>query len=131
VSKRAVKPAFAWGSPAMSQGVALGDLVFVSGQVALDESGNLVGEGDTRAQAEQCFRNVEAVLAAAGLTLDDIVKLTCFLAADADPDAYQAVRHDRFSPRAVPPARTTVVVARLLHPGFLVEFEAIAGRVAG
>jgi 2-iminobutanoate/2-iminopropanoate deaminase len=60
----------------ISQAIRVGDFVFVSGQAALDESGALVGVGDFDAQAEQTFRNLERVLAAAGSGLDRIVKVT-------------------------------------------------------
>ena len=63
----------------LSQGFRVGDFVFVSGQAAIDEHGQLVGVGDFDAQAEQTFRNLEAVLEAAGSGLDRVVKVTIFL----------------------------------------------------
>ena len=63
----------------LSQGFRVGDLVVVSGQAALDEHGVVVGAGDFDAQAEQVFRNLERVLAAAGSGLDRVVKVTIFL----------------------------------------------------
>jgi len=63
----------------ISQGMRVGELLFVSGQAAIDERGQLVGVGDFDAQAEQAFRNLERVLEAGGSGLDRIVKVTIFL----------------------------------------------------
>jgi len=112
-------------SPTMSQAVASGPYVFVSGQVALDGHGQLVGEGDARAQAEQCFRNIEARLAELGATLADVTKITGYLTDAGWADDYLAVRADVFAAGGAP-ASSTVVVAALLDPRFLVEVEAIA-----
>ncbi|HVY95646.1 MAG TPA: RidA family protein [Solirubrobacterales bacterium] len=108
----------------MSQAVRGGDLVLVSGQVALDSDGNLVGEGDAAAQAAQALANVEAALAAAGATREDLVKLSCFLVDAADYPAYAAAKSARFG--SVAPASTCVVVSALLDPRFLLEVEAVA-----
>jgi enamine deaminase RidA (YjgF/YER057c/UK114 family) len=111
-------------SPSFSQAVRDGLFVFVSGQVAVDEAGQLVGEGDCGAQTEQCFRNLERVLGQLGAGLADIVKLTCFLIDRGDYPAFAAVKAQRFATN--PPASTGVIVAGLLIPGLLVEIEAIA-----
>jgi len=108
----------------MSQVVRDGDLVVVSGQVALDSNGEVVGEGDWEAQAEQALANLEAALAAAGATAADVVKLTCFLTDAAGYGAYAAAKNRRFE--AAAPASTCVVVAALLDPRLLLEVEAIA-----
>jgi enamine deaminase RidA (YjgF/YER057c/UK114 family) len=108
----------------MSQAVRDGDLVVVSGQVALDSNGEVVGEGDWEAQAEQALANLEAALAAAGATPADAVKLTCFLTDAAGYAAYSAAKNRRFE--AAAPASTCVVVAALLDPRLLLEVEAIA-----
>jgi enamine deaminase RidA (YjgF/YER057c/UK114 family) len=108
----------------MSQAVRDGDLVVLSGQVALDAAGEVVGEGDWDAQAEQALTNLEAGLAAAGAGNEDVVKLTCFLChADGYP-AYAAAKSRRFA--AAAPASTCVIVAGLLDPRLLLEVEAIA-----
>jgi enamine deaminase RidA (YjgF/YER057c/UK114 family) len=112
-------------SPVMSQAVATGPFVFVSGQVALDPDGALVGAGDVRAQAEQCFRNIEALVAEAGGTMADVTKITGFLTDAAAAPAYLAVREAMFGTIGAP-ASSTVVVAALLDPRFLVEIEAVA-----
>ena len=71
--------------PGMADAVRVGPFIMLAGQVAFDEHGKLVGEGDIRAQAEQCFRNIGALLASAGATMSDLVELTCFLTGNAKP----------------------------------------------
>jgi enamine deaminase RidA (YjgF/YER057c/UK114 family) len=102
-----------------------GRLVAVSGQVALDQDGNLVGPGDAVRQTEQVFRNMATALAAAGSGLDRLVKLTVFLTDRNDLDAYRRVRDRHIDPER-PPASSLVLVAGLVHPGFLVEVDALA-----
>ena len=101
-----------------------GGMLFVSGQVALDASGELVGEGDCGAQARQTFANVGQVLKAAGATWDDVVKLTAFLVDPGDYDAFAAARAEVFPESG--PASSTVIVAALVRPEFLIEIEAVA-----
>ena len=107
-----------------SPATRVGSLVFVSGQVSVDASGNLVGEGDCQAQAEQVLDNVEAALKAAGVTMSDVAKITAFLINDTDYAAYASVRSMRFL--APGPASSTVFVKGLVNPKFLIEIEAIA-----
>lgn len=107
----------------MSQAIRADGTVHVAGQVALGPDG-LVGEGDARAQAEQCFANIGDILAAAGGSLDDVVRLTCFLTDRADFAEYSEVKSFLFE--SDPPASSTVVVAALLDPRFLLEVEAVA-----
>jgi enamine deaminase RidA (YjgF/YER057c/UK114 family) len=110
--------------PGMSQAVRKGRHVLLSGQVALDESGNMVGEGDAAAQCEQIFRNIERLLSKAGASLDDVDQLTCNLTErDAFP-AYSALKRRIFPDSA--PAGTSVIVAGLLDPRFLLEVEVVA-----
>jgi len=108
----------------MSQAIRDGDLVVLSGQVALDPSGEVVGEGDWDAQAEQALANLEAALVVAGASAADVVKLTCFLTDASGYSAYAAAKNRRFE--AAAPASTCVVVAALLDPRLLLEVEAIA-----
>jgi len=100
------------------------NIVFISGQVAFGGDGQLVGRGDPRAQADQCFRNVEAAVTAAGGKLSDVTKITCFLASRDYFPAYAAAREATFPKE--PPASTTVIVAGLVSPDLLVEVEAVA-----
>jgi enamine deaminase RidA (YjgF/YER057c/UK114 family) len=108
----------------MSQAVHDGHTIYLSGQVALAEDGSVVGPDDAHAQAQQCFRNVESVLQAAGGRLEDVVQLTCYLTDVKHFDAYADVKRQVF-PRT-PPSSTTVVVAGLLIPELLMEVAAIA-----
>jgi enamine deaminase RidA (YjgF/YER057c/UK114 family) len=110
--------------PGAAHAVRAGDLLFLSGQVALDNAGALVGAGDPVAQARQCFRNIEAVLRAAGGGLDSVVRLRCYLSDAATYPAYAGVKAELFPHR--PPAGTAVIVGSLLDPLFLLEIEAVA-----
>ena len=108
-----------------SQAIAIGGLLFCSGQLGLDpESGALV-DGGVAAQAERSLTNLARVLDAAGLTFADVVKTTIFLADMADFGPVNEV-YGRFVTDP-PPARSTVQVAALPKGG-LVEIEAIARR---
>lgn len=99
--------------------------VYISGQVALDRQGNLVGLDDMKAQAEQIFLNLQAALAAVGASFEDVVKLTYFV---VDISQMQAVRdvRDGYLNAAHPPASTAVEVRGLVRKEFLLEVEAIA-----
>jgi 2-iminobutanoate/2-iminopropanoate deaminase len=110
-------------APPYSPVVGAGDLVFTSGQVAMDRAGVIVTGGVTE-QTDQVLRNVAACLAAAGCRMDDVVKTTVFLADLADFPAFNEVYGRHFSRPY--PARTTVQAG--LAPGLLVEIEAIARR---
>jgi len=102
-----------------------GKLVFISGQVAMDAEGNLVGEGDVGAQTEQVFENLNAALAAAGGDFSHVVKFGFFMTDIEQAGAAREVR-DRYVDTANPPASTAVEVSRLVRPEFLVEVDAIA-----
>ena len=108
----------------ISQAIRLGNLVFVSGQAAIDQSGALVGVGDFDAQAEQAFRNLEAVLQAAGSGLDRIVKVTIFLTDMSNFSKVVELRGRWF--REPYPADTIVEVGSLALPELEIEIEAIA-----
>jgi enamine deaminase RidA (YjgF/YER057c/UK114 family) len=106
-------------------------LVFVSGQVAMDADGRVVGEGDFAAQADQVYRNLSAVLGEAGCTLRDVVKFTTFLVRSEDWGAYAEWRkahYPRLFPDGIYPANTGLVVRELARPQLLLEIEAIAAR---
>lgn len=102
-----------------------GRLVVVSGQVAQDERGELVGAGDPAAQARQVFENLRRCLAEAGAGFDDVVKLTFFVLDVADLPAVREAR-DAVIDTARPPASTAVQVAALFAPGYLLEIDALA-----
>lgn len=105
--------------------VLRGQTVYVSGQVALDASGNLVGRGDFQAQAHQVFANMRAALAAAGTNFSHVVKLNIYLLDRADLPVLREVR-DQYVNTAAPPASTLIVVRGLAQEDFLLEVEAIA-----
>ena len=107
-----------------SPAARVGNQIFVAGQVANDANGVLVGVGDARAQTEQCFKNVEAALQAAGAGWDDVTKITCFLVNAGDYAAYAEVRNGIFPENG--PASSTVIVTALVRPEMLVEVEAYA-----
>lgn len=107
-----------------SQAVAAGPYLFISGQIPLDPAGNKV-EGDIVVQTVQVLENLKAILAAAGLTLKDVVKTTVFLADLADFAEMNRVYGEYFGDK--PPARSTVQVAGLPR-GVAVEIEAMALR---
>ncbi|MDV3353005.1 RidA family protein [Leptolyngbyaceae cyanobacterium CCMR0082] len=105
--------------------VASGEMVFASGQVALDPAtGALVGEGDVAAQTKQCLDNLTAVLAAAGATMADVVKTSVFLKDMNDFATVNGV-YAKYFDEATAPARACVEVARL-PKDVLVEIECIA-----
>lgn len=107
-----------------SQAIVTEQLIFCSGQIPLTPEGTLV-EGDVAAQTRQVLTNLTAVLAAAGSSLDRIVKTTVFLQDMNDFAAMNQVYSEFFS--AEPPARSTVQVSRLPRDA-RVEIEAIALR---
>ena len=102
-----------------------GRLVVVSGQIAQDSTGELVGPGDPAAQARQVFENLGRCLAEAGAGFGDVVKLTFFVLDVADLPALREAR-DAVIDTARPPASTAVQVAALFAPGYLIEAEAWA-----
>ncbi|CAA9502569.1 MAG: RidA/YER057c/UK114 superfamily protein [uncultured Rubrobacteraceae bacterium] len=101
-----------------------GRTVYVSGQVSMDAEGNVVGEGDARAQTEKVLENVVTVLEAAGGSLDDVVKVTVFITDMAEYDRIHEVRRRFF--REPYPASSMVEVSALIDPRLLVEVEAVA-----
>jgi 2-iminobutanoate/2-iminopropanoate deaminase len=111
-----------------SQAIVTDDLVFCSGQVGLDPATGELVSGGVEAEAMRVIRNLEAVLDAAGCTLADVVKTTCFLADIADFQKFNAV-YAGFWPDP-PPARSTFQVAALPR-GAKVEIEATAVRTRG
>jgi len=102
-----------------------GRLVVISGQLAQDEHGELVGPGDPEAQARQVFENIRRCLAEAGASFADVVKLGFFVLDVAYLPALRAAR-DAVIDTAEPPASTAVQVAGLIAPGYLLEVEAWA-----
>jgi enamine deaminase RidA (YjgF/YER057c/UK114 family) len=111
--------------PTYSQVVKAGNTIYIAGQVAQDEHGQLVGAGDFVAQANQVFENLEKALAAAGAGFGDLVKTTIYV---TDPRYREALRdvRSKYLGSAPLPASTLVVVAGLAQPEYLLEIEAVA-----
>lgn len=108
-----------------SHGVESGELVFCSGQTPLDPATGRLVEGDVADQTAQCFQNLFAVLAAAGLSADDVVKVNVYLADMGDFAAMNAVYQKQFQTPF--PARTTIGVAAL-PLGARIEIELVARK---
>jgi len=104
--------------------VQAGDLLFVSGVVPVDERRELVGEDDVVAQARAVFVNMRDVLAAAGCTFADVVKVTVFLTHIDDRPLVNTVRQELFGSSR--PASTLVEVSALVIPGARIEVDAVA-----
>lgn len=106
-----------------SQGIRTGDLVHVAGQVPTADDGTLVGPGDPAAQVHRVIDRIRTVVEAAGGTLDDVCKVTIYLADFEHFDAVNEAYGSRFDPPH--PARTSVR-AGMVRPEFLVEMDALA-----
>jgi len=98
--------------------------LWISGMIAVDKSGKLVGGDDVVAQAQRVFENINAVLKAAGAGFDDIVKVTVYLTRIGDRAAVNTVRRHFFGESR--PASTLVEVSALVFPDALIEVEAVA-----
>jgi len=109
-----------------SQATRLGDLVFTSGQVALDDETSTPLEGGFDVQARQVLENLRLVLLQAGASLETVLKTTCFLTDIDNAPSFNTIYREFFPENQ--PARSTFAVAAL-SPGLLVEVEAIAVRV--
>lgn len=101
-----------------------GPLLWISGQVALDRDGKLVGEGDLRAQAEQVLKNIKAILNDAGADMEDIVKVTVYV---TDIRAFNDIAdiRERYFPKDGP-SSVICEVSALAWPEFMIEIEAVA-----
>lgn len=107
-----------------SHAVRVGNTIFVSGQTAMNEKGQIVGESDLAKQTEQAFHNLEKALHAAGANLKDVVKLNIY---STDQENYYKIRDVRakYFP-SNPPAGTGVIVKGLALKELMVEIDAIA-----
>jgi len=125
MAKKVIDPGWAWDDRLpLAQGKQLGNTIYVSGQVAYNANGQLVGEGDIKAQTRQVFQNIKDILTAAGAGMDDIIKINTYITDQSKFMDMLAVRSEIFGDN--PPASTAVVVAGLAFPGLLIEVEAIA-----
>ena len=123
--REAIRIPDAWHSGApYTPAIRVGSFVFISGAVSYDlASGKSVGV-DIREQTIQVLNNIEAILAQAGLTTDDVVKTTVFLTDSSLASEMNEVYSVRF--KTPYPARSTVQVGPLARPEYLIEIEAIA-----
>ncbi len=126
MGKRVLNPASVQAKGSYSPGweVSGGRLVFVAGQIPWDADGQTVCKGDVAGQTRQVFANIGAILAEAGGSLDDVVKITVFAADIRYRDVINQVRTETF--KEPYPASTQVAVASLVDPEWLVEIEAVA-----
>ena len=108
----------------LAQGYRVGDLLFISGQAAIDQSGRIVGVGDFEAQANQAFKNLDHVLHAGGSSLRNVIKVTIFLTDMTNFERIVELRGRWFT--APYPADTIVEVRSLYSPDAMIEIEAIA-----
>ena len=126
MGKRVLQPATVQAKGSYNPGweVSNGRMVFVAGQIPWDADGNTVCKGDIAGQTRQVFKNIETVVAEAGGTLDDVVKITVFAADIRYRDVINQVRTETFTEPY--PASTQVAVASLVDPEWMVEIEAVA-----
>lgn len=108
----------------LAQGYRVGDLLFISGQAAIDAQGQIVGVGDFDAQAQQVFENLECVLRAGGSSLKNVVKVPIFLTDMRYFDRIVELRGRWFTPPY--PADTIVEVRSLYSQDAMIEIEAVA-----
>ena len=110
--------------PGYSHVVKAGNLVFISGQIAVDPNGQVVGVGDIEAQARQVFANLETAVKAGGGRREDIVSITIYLINPDHLTAYRSAREQFFGSK--PPASTLLFISGLARPEILLEIEATA-----
>jgi enamine deaminase RidA (YjgF/YER057c/UK114 family) len=110
--------------PVWSQAIVAGDFVFVSGQVAWDADGRLIGGDSVSLQTEAVFDNLECALSAAGSAIDRLVRICVYLVDRADLAAFRSVRDRRL--QGARPASTLVIVEALVDDGLRVEVDAVA-----
>jgi enamine deaminase RidA (YjgF/YER057c/UK114 family) len=117
-------PTFGWTHVVTATG---GKTVYVSGQVSVDERGQVVGKGDLKAQAEQTFANLEVALKASGARFGDVVKMNLYVVG-LKPEMVPVLREvrARHVNRESPPASTLVGVTALVGPDWLIEIDVVA-----
>ncbi|CAN5754259.1 RidA family protein [soil metagenome] len=122
----AINPTDIHKTSGYSHAVRIGDIVFVSGQVAIDEHGDGAGAGDLRAQVEQVFQNIKVVVEAAGSSMERVGKLNVLALSDEALPVLREIRDRIWEPFGYMPASTFAIVAGLASPDFLIEIEAVA-----
>ena len=119
-----LSPTFGWTHVVTSSG---GKTIHVSGQVSVNERGEVVGKGDLRAQTEQTYENLRRALAAAGATFRDVVKMNLYVVG-LKPEHVPLLREvrSRYVNTEQPPASTLVSVSALVGADWLIEIEVVA-----
>ena len=107
-----------------SEGVRIGNFIFVAGQLPVDDNLNLIGEGDVDAQARKVFENMKAILNEAGVTMQDVVMVNIFVRNIEDLPRIAPARRDYFGSNR--PVATLVEVSKLAVANALLEVNAIA-----
>ena len=125
MERKIIQPKGLWDPrPRFAQVAQVGNQVYIAGQTAVDEWGNLVGKGDIEAQARQIFLNLQKCLESVGAGFEQVVKITVYsLDLDAHQEVIRRLRREYFKE---PVASTTLQVSRLVNPDWLLEIEAIA-----
>lgn len=124
-SARIIDPGWAWDDKLpIAQGKELGNTIYVSGQIAFNSAGKLVGKGNMKAQTRQVFRNIKAVLRAGGYKMEHVVKINTYITDASKFMEMLEARGNVFGKNL--PASTGVVVAALAFPELLIEVEAVA-----
>jgi len=100
--------------------------IYVGGQNAVDAEGNIIGEGDIRAQTAKALQNLDTALRAAGARLENVVKWQVFVVEGASLEEGFSAFEQAWGDRGPPPVLTLAVVRSLWHPSILVEIDAIA-----
>lgn len=109
--------------------VESGPVAYLAGQLSIDESGTIIGDGDFEAQFRQVIANLQLALSAVGATMDNVAKFTTYLVDSHDIPEFMRVRTELWAaiyPGGVYPANTLLIVDRLVEEPFLIEIEAIA-----
>lgn len=126
---RHIRPAGLSNAPTYTHvvGARGAETLYISGQVAIDESGKTVGVGDLAAQTQQVMQNLQTALRAAGATFADVVKITTYVVGyTPEQRAIIAGVRGTFLPKDNPPASTLVGVSALAAADWLIEIEAVA-----
>lgn len=117
-------PTFGWTHVATQSG---GKTIYISGQVAVNELGQVVGRGDLSQQTEQAFENIRLALEAAGATFQDVIKTNLYVV-NLKPEHVPVIREvrSRYVNAENPPVSTLVGVSALVGEDWLIEIEAVA-----
>jgi enamine deaminase RidA (YjgF/YER057c/UK114 family) len=116
-------------NPAFTQAIVVtgaAKTIFVGGQDAVDAAGTIIGKGDIKAQVEQVIHNLQAVLAAAGASIEHVIKWNIYVVHGQPLQPAFEVFQRIWGRRPNPPAITMLYVAGLANPDFLVELDAVA-----